>query len=292
MDTVAERQLLSSIGQIKLIQQYADLFEKEGLLCSQVLVTKWDFKERHHYVNMKNCLTALLDYNIIPVVNENDVVSVTELMFTDNDELAGLVSTMLNVSALYVLTNVDGLYDGDPTKNTSSLITQFDPRKHNTNDIIVTGKSNFGRGGILTKCHTAQKVAKMGIPVTIANGLTEDIILKLSRGEKEGTYFPPHKTTSSVKKWIAHSQSHAKGEVIINEGAKKSLNTPHATSLLPVGIIKITGDFQKGDIIRILDEHKNEIGLGLTKYGSKKAQQLIGLKNQQALVHYDHLYLH
>jgi glutamate 5-kinase len=292
MDTVTERQLLSSVGQVKLIQQYTDLFRHEGILCSQVLVTKWDFKERHHYVNMKNCLQALLENNIIPIVNENDVVSVTELMFTDNDELAGLVSTMLDVSALYILTNVDGLYDGDPTDGNANLISEFNARKHNVDDLFSSTKSNFGRGGIITKCHTAQKVAKMGIPVTIANGLTENIIIELEKGNKFGTFFPPHKTTSSVKKWIAHSQSHAKGEVIINEGAKNSLFSPHATSLLPIGIVKLSGNFQKGDIIKILDQKGKEIGLGLTKYGRKKAASLIGQKNQKPLVHYDHLHLH
>lgn len=292
MDTVSERQLLSSLGQIQLIQQYTDLFKKENLLCSQVLVTKSDFRERHHYVNMKNCLHALLDHDIIPIVNENDVVSVTELMFTDNDELAGLVSTMLNVNALYILTNVEGLYDGPPEKSSSQLIDVFDPRKHHPDRFLFTGKSNFGRGGIITKCQTALRVSKMGIPVTIASGFVDDIVLKLDRNEKYGTFFPSHKTTSSVKKWIAHSQSHAKGEVIINDGAKRSLLEPHATSLLPIGIVRISGEFQKGDIIRILDTDKNELGLGQTKYGSKKAISLVGLKNQKPLIHYDHLYLH
>jgi glutamate 5-kinase len=114
-DTVVQRQVLAAIGQVKLISLYKDIFEKQRIICSQVLVTKEDFKSRHHYLNMKNCLTALLNNHIVPVINENDVISVTELMFTDNDELAGLVSAMMNADKLIILTNVDGVYDGDPS---------------------------------------------------------------------------------------------------------------------------------------------------------------------------------
>ncbi len=292
LDTVAERQLLSSLGQVKLINIYTELFRQYNLLCAQVLVTKQDFKERHHYLNMQNCLNALLSNNIIPIVNENDVISITELMFTDNDELAGLISAMLNVDSLFILTNVDGIYDGDPENATSSIIKEYDLTKHHLAKITSNVKSNFGRGGIITKCHTAQRVAGMGIPVIIANGKTENIINRLMEGENLGTAFKPKKSTSSRKKWIAHSHSNAKGHVIVNDGAKASLISHTAVSLLPVGVIKIEGDFKKGDIIRILDEKHNEIGLGQSRYNSKKAESLIGLKNQKPIIHYDHLYLH
>src|SRR5471030_1469305 len=124
-DPVATRQLLASIGQVKLINTYAHLFEQFGILCSQVLVTKEDFRDRLHYLNMKNCLEILLQHQVVPVVNENDVVSVTELMFTDNDELAGLIASMLNAQALIVLTNVDGIYDGDPNAEGTQVIEEI-----------------------------------------------------------------------------------------------------------------------------------------------------------------------
>jgi len=292
LDTVAERQLLSSLGQVKLINMYTGLFAQFDQHCAQVLVTKQDFKDRHHYLNMQNCLNALLSNNIIPIVNENDVISITELMFTDNDELAGLISAMLNVDSLYILTNVDGIYDGNPDHDGSTIITEFDLTNHDLEKITSNVKSNFGRGGIITKCHTAQRVANIGIPVVIANGNTEYVINRLLKGEKLGTSFKPKKSTSSRKKWIAHSQSNAKGLVIVNEGAKKSLVSHAAISLLPVGIVKIEGDFKKGDIIKILDEQHKEIGLGQSMYHSNKAASLIGLKNQKPIIHYDHLYLH
>lgn len=291
-DTVAQRQLLSSVGQVKLIQTYTELFKKENQLCAQVLVTKQDFRDRQHYRNMQNCLVALLQNGIVPIVNENDVVSITELMFTDNDELAGLVSAMLNVNALIILTDVDGIYNGHPENNDSKIIQTFDRKSYNIEQLALDKKSNFGRGGIITKCNTALKVAGLGIPVTIANGRMENILISLTGGKQLGTFFSPKKSASNLKKWIAHSQGHTKGEVIINEGAKKMLLSGRASSLLPVGIVGLSGSFQKGDVIRILDEQELEIGLGMAKYNHKKARELIGMKNQKPLIHYDHLYLH
>lgn len=292
LDTVAERQLLSSLGQVQLINIYNELFSTHGLLCSQVLVTRHDFTDRHHYLNMKNCLNALLANGIIPIINENDVIAITELMFTDNDELAGLISAMLNVNHLFILTNVDGVYDGNPEDEKSNVIPVFDARKYKLKQIAGSVKSNFGRGGIATKCNTAQKVANTGIPVVIANGRTERVINRLNSGDKLGTTFIAKKHTSNLKKWIAHAQAIAKGRVIINQGARASLYSNTATSLLLVGVIRVEGTFEKGDIITIVDEQNKEVGLGICRYSSKKAASLAGLKNQKPIIHYDHLYLH
>src|SRR5688500_16407019 len=188
-DTVIQRQVLASLGQVKLISLYRKAFEDQNILCSQVLVTKEDFKSRTHYLNMQNCLSALLNNKIVPIINENDVVSVTELMFTDNDELAGLVSAMMNTDILIILTNVDGVYDGDPELPGTNLLTVYDSKKINLQQIAVTKKSGFGRGGILTKCQTSEKIASMGIPVHIANGRTENVILRILNIEEIGTRF-------------------------------------------------------------------------------------------------------
>ena len=292
LDTVAERQLLSSLGQPRLIHIYSSLFSQRDIMCAQVLVTKEDFRDRSHYLNMQNCLNALLINGIVPIVNENDVVSVTELMFTDNDELAGLVSAMLNADALYILTSVDGVFDGHPDREEAKLIEVFHPERFQPEKLTGPVKSNFGRGGIITKCNTALRVSKMGIPVVIANGRRQGIIGRLADGEKAGTLFPAQKTTSGLKKWIAHSRSEVKGEVVINQGASQKLRSEHATSLLPVGVVGTRGNFNKGDVIRILDEEGREVGLGLARYSKEKADSLIGQKNQKALIHYDHLFLH
>lgn len=291
-DTVVQRQVLSSIGQVKLISYYKDVFDKQGIICSQVLVTKEDFKSRNHYLNMQNCLSALLSNNIVPIINENDVVSVTELMFTDNDELAGLVSAMMNTDILIILTNVDGIYDGDPDAPGTGVIHLYDAKEISLQNIATGKKSGFGRGGIITKCQTAEKIAGVGIPVHIGNGRTENIILRILDNEKIGTRFPARKIASSFKKYMAHAYEEPKGKVVINKGAKDILLSEKAHSLLPVGIVKVVGKFKKGDIIKITDEQDIEIGLGLARYGSVKARGVIGLKNQKPVIHYDHLYLH
>ncbi len=292
-DAVIQRQVLASIGQVKLISLYKDVFDEQKILCSQVLVTKEDFKSRTHYLNMQNCLTALLNNQIVPIINENDVVSVTELMFTDNDELAGLVSAMMNADILIILTNVDGIYDGDPDTPGSSIMTTYDPRKIDLTQIAARKKSGFGRGGILTKCQTSEKIARMGIPVHIGNGRADDVIIRILKGEEIGTRFPAKKMTSSFKKYMAHAYEEPKGKVVVNDGAKLVLLSPtNAHSLLPVGITRVIGVFKKGDIIRIVDESEREIGLGLARYGYKKAKKVLGMKNQPPLIHYDHLYLH
>ncbi|HEY8784364.1 MAG TPA: glutamate 5-kinase [Mucilaginibacter sp.] len=290
-DSVATRQLLASIGQVKLINTYAAEFEKYNILCSQVLVTKEDFRDRVHYLNMKNCLNILLQHQVIPVVNENDVVSVTELMFTDNDELAGLIASMLNAQALIVLTNVDGIYDGDPNDVSAEVIEEVNGKALDFSSFISTGRSQFGRGGMITKSTMAQKVAQLGIAVHIANGTKENILTDVLENKAVHTYFVPNKSASGKKKWIAHAGNYAKGVVQVNEGAKAALTSAKASSLLPVGIINIMADFKKGDIIRLVDENNKPIGLGIAEYGSDKAAEMIGKKNQKPLIHYDYLYM-
>ncbi len=244
-NAVAARQLLASIGQIKLINTYMQLFEKQDLLCSQVLVTKEDFRDRMHYLNIKNCLEILLQHNVIPIVNENDVVSVTELMFTDNDELAGLIASMLNADALIILSNVDGIYNGDPKKEGTAVIQEVKPGANNLASFISTAKSGFGRGGMVTKLSMAQKIAKLGIPVHIANGTKDHIITDVLAGNAVHTHFLAEKNITGKKKWIAHSENAATGVVKLNLGAQQALMSGKASSLLPIGIIELQSHFYK-----------------------------------------------
>jgi glutamate 5-kinase len=290
-DPVSERQLLAALGQVKLIQSYAGMFQQYAIQCAQVLVTRQDFKDRQHYLNMQNCLETLLQNQVLPIINENDVVSVTELMFTDNDELAGLVSAMLNVDKLIILTNVDGIYDGDPGDPGAKVISIYDQKKFDPSRFSSAKKSSFGRGGILTKCHTAVNISKMGIEVYIANGHSVQVLDDIISGKAVGTRFPSGKSTKAVKKWMAQSRSHSKGRVFINEGARQKLFSDSATSLLPVGITTIEGKFKKDDLISVCNADGEAIGIGKAKYNSEKAMELIGKKNQKPLVHYDHLYL-
>jgi glutamate 5-kinase len=290
-DEISKRQLFASVGQIKLINIYAEQFAKQDCLCAQVLVTKEDFRDREHYINMKNCITVLLENNVIPILNENDVISVTELMFTDNDELAGLVSGMVDADKLIILSNVKGIYDGSPTKSSSKLIPVIEFGDTGFESFITSEKSNFGRGGMLTKCSMANKVASMGIPVQIADGKEANILIDITNNLPVGTLFKPRKNISSIKKWVAHSEGFVKAAVYIDEGAEKALQSNKPTSLLPVGIIKIEGSFKKGEIIQIISKAGKKLGVGKAQYHSEKAAELMSKKNEKALVHYDYLFL-
>ncbi len=290
-DIVSRRQVLASVGQVKLISTYAALFASHSLVCAQVLVTKEDFRDKRHYVNMENCLQTLLKNKIIPVINENDVISVSELMFTDNDELAGLVASMLNANKLVILTNVDGIYDGHPGDPASRRITEISVNDADAFKGISSVKSSFGRGGMLTKGTIARKVAMLGIPAHIADGTMEHVLPLVFSGADVGTRFIPKKGTSKQKKYIAHADGAVAGEVQIDDGAKRALTGATPTSLLPVGVTRIGGSFRAGDVIRILDSKGITIGLGKAQYASEKAEELKGQKNQKPLVHYDYLFL-
>ena len=291
---IAQKQLYSALGQVKLMELYKSHFQALGAYCAQVLVTKSDFRDRKHYLNMKNCLNVLLENDVVPIVNENDVISVTELMFTDNDELAGLVAAMLNADALFILSNVDGVFTGDPNSQNSKLIKEFKGSAREISQFVVTQKSEFGRGGMITKCRNALKVANLGIHVHIANGKKPFIIQELYSNDFEnrpGTFFPASKSTSNVKKWVASSNAYSKGKVIINKGAQEALFSKKANSLLPIGILSIKGEFKKGDIISIYNESELELGIGISAYSSDSAKKIIKKRNVKPMIHYDYLYL-
>jgi len=294
LDAVSMRQLYSAVGQAKLIYRYYELFREHNIPCGQVLTMKENFGTRRHYLNQKNCMEVMLDNGVIPVVNENDTVSVTELMFTDNDELSGLIAAMMSMDALVILSNVDGIYDGDPSSPESHVLREITDNKQDISTYIQTEKSHFGRGGMLTKFNIAQKVADEGIAVIIANGTRPNILIDvLSDGSSAicTRFRPSTKPVSNVKKWIAHSQGFAKGEVTVNAGAREALFQQKATSVLMIGVTHITGDFEKDDIIKILDETGKQIGLGCAAYSSDEARERIGKRSNKPLVHYDYLYL-
>ncbi len=292
LSPVAARQVLSSTGQIRLINTYADLFEQRDLNVAQILVTKSDFRDRLHYLNIRTCLASLLEHKIIPVINENDAVSVTELMFTDNDELSGMIASMMQVDAYIILSHVDGLFDMTKEENPSEVISTIDIATEHFHQYIKPGKSEFGRGGMLTKCHIAHKLARFGITVHIANGQTANILLDILDGKEVGTRFIPQKPVHGRKRWIAHSEGLEKGAVLINTGAEAALRSQkRANSLLPVGVESVVGTFFKGDIIKICSENGEAIGYGMAQYGSEKTKEILGKKGEKALIHYDYLYI-
>lgn len=293
LDTISARQLYSSVGQVKLINRYSDLFRQHGIVCGQILATKEDFATRRHYLNQRNCMSVMLDNKVIPIVNENDAISVNELMFTDNDELSGLVAAMMSTKKLIILSNIDGIFTGNPSDPESRLFREIDCKKDDIGDCIQSSKSSTGRGGMTTKYNIARKVAEEGIEVIIANGRRDSILVDLIRGKDvlSTRFIPSTKGVTSVKKWIAHSEGFTKGEIHINQGAKEVLLGNKAVSLLPIGVTEIIGKFEADDIVRIIDETGKQIGIGRAAYSSEKAMDIIGRSNKKAIIHYDYLYI-
>ena len=257
LDSVDQRQLFSAVGQAKLINRYYELFREHNIPVGQVLTTKESFGTRRHYLNQKNCMTVMLANGVIPIVNENDTISVSELMFTDNDELSGLIASMMNVQALIILSNINGIYNGSPSNPDSSVIREIEHGKDLSN-YIQASKSDLLQHPDETLCTR---------------------------------FIPSNEPVSSVKKWIAHSEGFAKGEIHINKCATEILNSENAVSILPIGITRIEGEFEKDDIVRIMDFQGNQVGIGKVNCDAKQAKEAIGKHGKKAVVHYDYLYI-
>jgi len=291
-DPVARKQVMAATGQVRLMETYRSLFERHELTIAQVLTSKSDFQTRLHYLNMRGCIDALLMAGIVPIVNENDVVSITELMFTDNDELAGLLAGMVNADLLCLLSTVPGVFDGDPDDPGTQCIDTWDDGKHQIEDIVLRGTSALGRGGMHSKLAIARKTSKLGIEVVIALGSDPDILVKVTGAQHAGTHFPAAGDASPAKRWLASADDHAVGFVTVNDGAESALlDSSRLTSLLPVGIEAVEGPFNGGDVIQIRNQAGRVLGCGRARYGHEEANQLKGQRGQKTLIHYDYLYL-
>lgn len=293
LDSVDSRQLFSAVGQVKLINRYYELFREHGITVGQVLTTKESFSTRRHYLNQRNCMQVMLDNDVIPIVNENDTISVTELMFTDNDELSGLIAAMMDVQALVILSDIDGIYNGAPSQPGVTVIREVEQGK-DLSDYISAEKSGFGRGGMLTKSSIARKVADEGITVFIANGKTDNILVNLVFNPDDTVctkFVSSGNGVSSIKKWIAHSDGFSKGRIVVNDKAADRLRSDEAASLLPVGVTEISGDFEKDDIVTIVSPDGERIGVGRVNMSSAEARSVMGVHGKPCLVHYDYLYL-
>jgi len=199
LDSVNQRQIYSAVGQIVLINHYLNLFKNNGLLCGQILTTKEDFGSRKQYLSQKNCIEVMLANDIIPIINENDTISLDELMFTDNDELSGLIANMINADALIILSNINGIYNGNPDNPKNHVIKEIQSGK-NMSQYIQMSKSSTGRGGMKSKYNTAMKASNEGITVYIANGNKENILTDILDKSKEvlSTQFSPRQKISAL----------------------------------------------------------------------------------------------
>ncbi len=294
LDEVSARQLFSAVGQAKLINRYFELFRDHRMVCGQVLATKENLATRRHYLNQQHCIEVMLRSNVVPVVNENDTVSVTELMFTDNDELSGLVATMTDSDALIILSNIDGIYTGNPSEPESHLIAEI-VQGDDVSGCISTARSSLGRGGMTTKYRIARKVAAEGIAVVIANGKRDGVLTGLLLDSTEACpphtlFLPADKRPSSLRKWIAHSDSFAKGTLHVDAGAASALRAGGA-SLLAVGLKRAEGDFERDDIVRVLAPDGTTVAWGRSAYSSREAGAIAGKTDMAPVIHADYLYV-
>ena len=292
LDAVDVRQLYSAVGQARLISVYYQLFQHFGIYAGQVLTMKENFSTRRHYLNQRNCMEVMLQNGVLPIINENDTASVTELMFTDNDELSALVATMMDCRMLVILSNVDGIFTAPPGSPEAELLREIHPND-NIEHYILPGKSDFGRGGMLTKSSIARKVAKEGIEVIIANGKREYILPDIIAGNDVPytRFVPAAVDVSSVKRWLGHSGGFTKGAIRLNNGAAERVCGPQAVSILPVGIIQVDGQWDEHDIISVLDANGKPLGVGRAECSAETARQTLGQRGHKPVIHCDYLYL-
>ncbi len=293
LDSVGQRQIFSAVGQIKLMTTYLSLFGGHNLQVGQVLTQKENFGSRLAYLNQRSCMEVMLDNGVIPIVNENDTASMTELMFTDNDELSGLIAAMMDADTLIILSNIDGIYTGAPDNPGSELIKHVGLGE-DLSEHIVTTKSGFGRGGMGTKYGIARKLSEEGVKVIIANGRRQNILCELINNPEitPHTEFEPRKEpVSNIKRWIAHSESFAKGRIMVNDNAAKLLQSDKAVSLLPVGIVSIDGEWEEGDIVNIYAPDGTKMGVGRAGTDSVSTMSLIGKRGGRPVIHYDYLFM-
>ena len=266
---IVEKQALASVGQIVLMQRYRDFFNKNNLEIAQILLTHDDFKGRRRYLHIRENIEKLISLNVIPVINENDSVVVDEIKFGDNDKLAAMYSGLFNADLLIILSDIDGFYDSNPKENKNAkLIESVKKIDTKLKKLAEATPSKLGTGGMLSKIEAVDRATRLGIPVIIANGKREDVIHKILKGEFFGTFFyPKENRLKSRKYWILYSTK-SRGKLIIDDGAVKAIKEK-GKSLLPIGIVKIEGNFQEGDVVDIVDINGNLIGKGITYYSSK-----------------------
>jgi len=275
------RQAVAAVGQAGLMMEYEKSFSRFDKKVAQILLTSEDLNNRKRYLNARNTLNTLLEWHVVPIINENDTVAVKEIAFGDNDNLAAMITILMDADILINLTNIDGLFNKDPRENKDAeqifVISEINNKVKQCASHIPGA---LGTGGMLSKIKAAQKVTGAGIPMVIANGEKPDILFSIFSGEKTGTYFMPKKEKLAKRKcWIAFS-SKPKGLIKIDNGAKTAI-LQKGKSLLPIGIIKIEGSFSVGEPVQFQSANNKLLGTGLVNYSSSDVKKIIGLRTDQ-----------
>ncbi|MEC7500256.1 MAG: glutamate 5-kinase [Planctomycetota bacterium] len=279
---LARLQAVAAVGQPLLVAAYDKAFMTHGRSAAQVLLTAEDLDDRVRYLNVRNTLLTLMDYGVVPVINENDTVAVDELAgtFGDNDRLAALVTQLLRAPLLMLLSDVDGLYNGDPQRPESAVIPTVTEIDESIKKLVQPQVSHLGRGGMHSKLEAARIVTAAGESVVLASGLVAENISAILSGQQVGTLFVPcGQSVSLRKRWIGYTVQ-PRGWLVLDAGAERAVSQ-QGKSLLPIGVLQTSGNFAKGDVVGLRGVSGAEIGRGLSNYASDQMERIIGLPSGQ-----------
>lgn len=300
--TIPEKQACAAVGQGILMHGYEKVFDEHGKVVAQVLLTREDISNRQRFLNARNALHSLLQLKAIPIINENDTVAVEEIRFGENDTLSALVASLIEADLLIILSDIDGLYTGNPRDDKNATLIYDVPEITPKIKAIAGGAgSDIGTGGMLTKIQAGKIAVKSGVAMVIANGSEDQVIGRILSGEKLGTlFYPQEKSLHSKKKWIAFGSA-VQGRIFVDRGARKAV-AENGKSLLPGGITYIEGRFKTGNTVSIMDESGKEFARGIVNYSSKEVEiikgrktteieEILGYKDYDEVVHRNNLVL-
>ena len=284
-DNLRQLQAAAAIGQAYLIRAYDEGLRRHGRHAAQLLLTHEDFDSRPRYLNMRNTLTALFEWDAVPIINENDTISVDEIKFGDNDRLAAMVTNLLQAPLLIILSVVDGLYRTDPGagggEGQAEVVTLVPRLDDDVLGLAGSSRSSLGTGGMRSKLEAARLVTHAGGSVIIASGKKPEPLARILAGETVGTLFlAKGQTQGARKRWIGLT-ARPRGHYVVDAGARRALECG-ANSLLAIGIVAVVGEFEKGDVVGIRDVEGREFARGLTNYATAEARLIRGLRTEQA----------
>ncbi|KUK11271.1 MAG: Glutamate 5-kinase [Clostridia bacterium 41_269] len=275
--TVPEKQAAAAVGQGVLVHSYEKLFDKYGKIVAQILLTREDIADRNRFLNARNTFITLLGYGVIPIVNENDTVAIEEIQFGDNDRLSALVACLVDADLLIILSDIDGVYTCDPKLSNEakliSVIENLNSFEKATNFLGMPG-SKFSTGGMITKFQAAKIAAQSGIPVVIANAMSENVLLDILERKSVGTLILPIGRLHAKKRWIGFG-SNICGKIYVDKGAEKAI-VENGKSLLPSGIIRTDGSFVVGDVVSVVNTDGKEIARGIVNYNAAEVEMIKG----------------
>jgi len=299
---INELQAAAAVGQMGLVQAYESEFSKNELHTAQILLTHDDLSNRERYLNSSGTIQTLLEHGVIPIINENDTVVTEEIRFGDNDTLAALTANLVSADVLVILTDQNGLYNDNPRTNPKAeLISEAQVSRKDIEQMASPEGGALGKGGMYTKVMAAKRAARSGTATFIASGKEPDVLLRLQQAEPLGTLLIPDlEPMTARKQWLA-GHLKAKGQLVLDDGAEKVLKQK-GKSLLPIGVLSLSGDFQRGEMVICVNQQNKEVARGLVNYAAKDAvkilqkpssqiETLLGYSEGEFLIHCDNLVL-